>query len=301
MGFDNNSRCGFVAIVGEPNAGKSTIINLFVGEKISIVSPKVQTTRRKIRGIVEYADCNTQIIFIDTPGFFTPGTPLEKALVSNFKTAYGDSDIILVVLDACKKNLSFSFNFIQKLEHYSRQKIAVLINKVDKARRENILKIAQKLSEFEFIDHIFMVSALNNDGINDVLEYLKSNIPYSHFFYPSEQKTDTDIRFRLSELTREKIYNNLFSELPYSIYVETELFKETEKKITVYQAIVVIKDSQKGIVLGKGGSMVKRIRDSAMREMNNIFPKKIELKLFVKVKENWPQNRSHLQNAGIIE
>jgi GTP-binding protein Era len=296
-----NSRCGFVAVVGEPNSGKSTFINAVVGEKVSIVSPKAQTTRRQIRGIAQYE--NEQIVFVDTPGFFKARTSLERALVRNFRHSYEDSDIVLVMIDATSSFLSMTFSFIEKLESIKLefgQKIIVAINKVDKAPKDNILKIAKKLSDYELINEIFMISALNNDGVMDVIAYLKNNVPESPFLYEVDRKTDMDMPFRLAEITRENVYKILSEELPYSIYIETELFKETEKKVKIYQAIIVMRDSQKGIVIGSKGERIKRIKELSIRSMRELTNKKIELRLFVKVKEKWPDNRTHLQNAGIL-
>jgi GTP-binding protein Era len=296
-----NSKCGFVAVVGEPNSGKSTLVNMVVGEKISIVSPKAQTTRRQIRGIAQYE--NEQIVFIDTPGFFKARTSLERALVRNFRHSYEDSDVILVMIDATSSFLSMTFSFIEKLEPIKEEfgsKIIVIINKIDKASKDSILKITKKLSNYKFINEIFMISALNNDGVQDVIDYLRNCIPEGPFQYETDRKTDVDMIFRFAEITRENVYRILSDELPYSIYVETELFKETEKKVKVFQAIVVMKDSQKGIVIGAQGSRIKRIKDLSIKSMRELLDKKIELHLFVKVKEKWPESRAHLQNAGIL-
>lgn len=301
----NKSYCGFVAVVGEPNFGKSTLINAIVGEKVSIVSPKCQTTRRQVRGIVQFSDeadgCDRQIVFIDTPGFFSAKTALEKALVSNFKYAYRDADIILILIDGTSRHLANTFAFIEKIKDRKNQKVVVAINKVDKARKESLLEIADKLSAYDFIEQIFMVSALTSDGIPDVVDYLKSNILEGPWMYQDSQKTDMNMAFRLSEITREKVYQTLDKELPYNIYIETESFKEAEKKARIYQAIVVMKDSQKGIVLGHKGERIKHIKDMAIADMKLLLNKKVELKLFVKVKENWTEKKAHLQNAGIID
>jgi GTP-binding protein Era len=294
---DKKTRCGFVAVVGEPNSGKSTLINRIVGTKVSIVSHRVQTTRCRTRAVSQHDDCHTQIVFVDTPGFFDPKTDLEKALITNFKHAYKDSDVILVMIDACSKNISTTLSFLEKLKH---RKVAAVINKVDIADKSKILKTASELSKFTFLERIFMISANNGDGVSDIVEYLKDNMPDGPYMFDPNSKTDMSIQFRLSEITREKLYQVLLAELPYNIYVETELFKETEKKAKIYQSIVVAKDSQKGIVLGSGGDRIKAIKDMAISDIKDLLDKKIELKLFVKVKENWTKKRTHLQNAGII-
>ena len=296
--MQNKTRCAFVSIVGEPNAGKSTLVNSIVGEKVSIVSPKIQTTRRQVKGITEIED--TQIVFIDTPGFCAPNSPLEKAIELNFKNSYKDSDIILLIIDATSKNIIPSIKFVKKAEKLDIP-FSVVINKVDVAHKENILKIAKELSQFDHIREIFMISALNSDGVEDVKKYLKHSAPEDPWLYEKGTPTDAPLKFRLSEITREKVFHHLDKELPYSIYVETESFHESEKKAKIHQSIVVMKESQKGIVLGKSGNMIKTIKDEATADMKNLLNKKIELKLFVKVKEKWTEKKAHLQNAGIID
>lgn len=294
-----NRKCIFVSIVGEPNAGKSTLLNNLINKKISIVSPKVQTTRRQIKGIIE--EGSTQIIFTDTPGFFNKAnSPLEKVISSNFKKAYKDSDLIALVIDSTAKSIETSLRFIKKLET-SKNSLIVVINKVDIAKKENILKIAKTLSHYDFIKRVFMVSALNSDGISDLKDFIINQAYESPWFYPENTNSDTNLNFQLSEITREKIFYNLEKELPYSIYVETESIHQTEKKAKIFQAIVVMKDSQKGIVLGKGGYMIKKIKYEAITDMRTLLNKKIELKLFVKIKEKWTEKKAHLQNAGIID
>lgn len=292
------TKCGFIAIVGEPNVGKSTLINLIVGEKISIVSNKIQTTRRQIRGI-KVVD-NSQLVFIDTPGFCRANTSLEKALISNFRYAYKDADIILLMIDPTSKNHKSSFDFIEKIKNKDNILI-VAINKIDAVKKESLLKLTESLSHYDNIKKIFMISALENDHVDDITNFLLDNIPESPFMYEEDRSTDMDIKFRLSEITREKIFNLLSKELPYSIYVETESFSSTDKKARIFQSIIVIKDSQKGIVLGKQGSKIKEIKNLAIFDMKKLLNKNIDLKLFVKVKEKWTEKRSHLQNAGIVD
>lgn len=293
-----NKKCIFVSIIGEPNAGKSTLLNNLINKKVSIVSPKVQTTRRQIKGITE--EDHTQIIFTDTPGFFDKAeSPLEKIISSNFKKSYKDSDLITLVIDSTSKNIETSIRLIKKLET-NKLPLIVAINKVDIAKKENILKIAETLSHYNFIKRVFMVSALNSDGIKDLKNFIIDQAYESPWFYPENTNSDTDLNFQLSEITREKIFYNLEKELPYSIYIEIESIHQTEKKVRIFQSIVVMKDSQKGIVLGKGGNMIKKIKSEAINDMKILLNKKIELKLFVKVKEKWTEKKAHLQNAGII-
>lgn len=297
--MQNNKKCIFVSIVGEPNAGKSTLLNILINKKVSIVSPKIQTTRRQIRGITEIND--TQIVFTDTPGFFhKSSSPLEKVIYSNFKNSYKDSDLIILVIDSTSKNIENSIKFVERLE-VSRIPLVVIINKVDIAKKESILKIAETLSCYDFIKQIFMISALKSDGIDDVKNFILSQAYESPWFYPENTFSDAPLEFQLSEITREKIFYNLEKELPYNIYVETESVHHTEKKAKIFQSIVVMKDSQKGIVLGKCGNMIKKIKYESINDMKNLLNKKIELTLFVKVKEKWTEKKAHLQNAGIID
>lgn len=293
-----NKKSIFVSIVGEPNAGKSTLLNSIINKKVSIVSPKVQTTRRQLKGIVEIDD--TQVVFTDTPGFFdNPNTSLEKAIITNFKNSYKDSDLIILVIDPTSKNIEQSINLIEKLKT-SKIPLAVVLNKVDISKKADLLKTAEVLSHYDFITQIFMISALTGDGMEDLKQFILDQAYESPWFYPENAFSDASLNFLLSEITREKIFNNLNKELPYSIYVETESVVQTEKKAKIFQSIVVIKDSQKGIVLGKGGAMIKKIKDEAVKDMHTLLNKKSELKLFVKVKEKWTEKKAHLQNAGII-
>ena len=294
----SETKSAFVAIVGEPNAGKSTLLNTIVGEKVSIVSPKIQTTRRQIRGIAEVSD-NTQLVFIDTPGFCKPNTSLEKAIERNFKNSYQDADIVLLVIDATSQNIEPSLKFLSQFPE--KTTISVVINKVDVAKKENILKIAKRISEYDCVAKTFMVSATRQDGVQDIVQFLINFAQPSPWFFDAHTLTDLPMSQRLAEITREKLFYHLEKELPYSIYVETELVHETEKKAKIIQSIVVMKSSQKGIVLGKSGSMIKTLKYEAIKDMQTLLNKKIELKLFVKVKEKWAEKKVHLKNAGIID
>jgi GTP-binding protein Era len=293
----------FVAIVGAPNAGKSTLVNTIVGEKVSIVSPKVQTTRRRIRGISNAGE--TQLVFTDTPGFFPDDSrnlsKLESIISSNFWKSFRDSDLILLLVDATNINLEPTLDFLKKMEK-SKCLVAVAINKVDIAKKENILRAASLLSNFTCVDKIFMISAFLVDGIEDLIVYLKGKAAEGPWFFEDHQSTDADMKFRLSEITREKLFLGLSNELPYSVYVETELFSETEKKAKIYQAIVVLKDSQKSIVIGHEGRMIKAIREMAASDMKRLLGKKnLELRIFVKVRKKWMEKREYLIDAGIID
>jgi GTP-binding protein Era len=287
----------FVTVVGAANAGKSTLINTIIGEKVSIVSHRVQTTRRAIRGIATIGVA--QVVFLDTPGFCTAASPLEKVLLTNLRKSCRDPEMILLVIDATSKNHNQSMKFVERTQK-AKVPFVVVINKVDVAKREDVLKIASMLSSHDGIMKVFMVSALLDDGICDLKNFLEEAAQEGVWMYEDAQTTDSPLSFRLAEITREKIFLRLKEELPYSIYVETELFHESEKKATIYQSIVVMKDSQKGIVLGRNGTMIKSIKGEAIADMVPLLGKKVFLKLFVKVREKWTEKMEHLQNAGIV-
>ena len=295
----SQEKCGFISIIGRPNAGKSTLLNLLVGEKISIVSPKVQTTRREIRGIIEHN--NSQLIFIDTPGICKSNTPLEKVLLSNFKKSYKDSDITLLLIDCVNKNIESDLKFLQNKKQIQHNFI-VAINKIDLLKdKTKLLPIIDQLKNYKFIDQIFLISSITGDGIEPLRNYLSENVPEGPWLYfDNHEVTDLNINLRLAEITREKIYNNLEEELPYNIYVTTDKLHVTNKKFKILQTIVVMKDSQKGIVLGHKGAMIQKIKRETVNDIRNIFNKTVELNITVKVKEKWTEKKEHLINAGII-
>ncbi|MDR0695898.1 MAG: GTPase Era [Holosporales bacterium] len=295
----SEKRCSFVAVVGQPNAGKSTLVNTVVGEKVSIVSHKIQTTRMQVRGIAAIGR-NSQVVFIDTPGFCQSRTPLESVIAGNFKSSLNGVDLALVLIDASAKYDESSLSILQLLQQ-KKINTVVVINKVDIAKKENILRVASALAGHTFLKKVFMISALTGDGIEDLKEFLAEDAPIGPWMYAPGQATDMTTTLRLAEITREKIFERMEKEIPYSIYVETELFKETEKKARIYQSIVVMKDSQKGIILGRNGLMIKEIKEASIADMRNLLGKKIELRLFVKVRTKWATSRIHLQNAGIID
>ncbi len=293
------SKCGFVSIIGNTNSGKSTLLNCIIGEKISIVSSKIQTTRQEVRGIVEYN--NSQIIFVDTPGFCSSKTALERALLSNFRRAYKNSDVVLMVIDCTKKNWERDIDFLAH-ERKLKKPFAIALNKVDLLKnKQNLLSIADKLNQYDFINEIFMISSLVGTGIEPLKRYLAENVPESPWLYfENHEKTDQEISVRLAEITRETMFEHLNQEIPYSIYVKTDKVTVTDKKIKLMQSIIVMKDTQKAIVLGHKGIMIKSIRLESIKKMREIFNKNIELKLFVIVRDKWSEKKEHLINAGLI-
>lgn len=284
--LQNEKKVLFVSILGEPNAGKSTLINNIVGQKISIVTHKVQTTREKVKGIINIE--NTQLIFIDTPGIFSPKKAMEKYIVKNAISSIAQADILLVIMDAARgisenfENALLKNEMLQKKSH----KIAV-INKIDTVDKEQIYKLTGELANLKFFNEITAISATKGKGIDHLLQLLLQYAKPSPWMYEEDQFTDVTMRQLAEEITREKVFLHLHQELPYSIKVETEQWKEDDNQVVINQAIFVSKESQKSIVLGKGGSKIKTIGTAARLEIADMVGKKVTLHLFVKVREDW--------------
>lgn len=294
---DLTTRCGFVSLIGAPNAGKSTITNNFVGSKVTIVSPKVQTTRTTVKGIGIWHD--TQIIFLDTPGIFKPKRSLDKAMVNNAWEGAADADIIVVVVDA-KAGFDGQVNSIIAGLRKKKQKAVLLINKIDLVKKDALLELSVKLnSEFAF-EETFFVSAQTNKNMDIFYDYLAANLPISPWFYPEEQMSDMPLKLLASEIVREKLFLYLQQEIPYELTVEPELWERRDDgsiraEITIY----VKKDNQKIIILGKGGQMIKKIGSTARREIEHLLEERVHLFLFVKVRENWQEDRSRYSLWGL--
>lgn len=295
--INQSTRCGFVALIGAPNAGKSTITNHFVGSKVSIVSPKVQTTRTLVRGIGIYD--NTQIIFVDTPGIFKPKRRLDRAMVSSAWDGVGDADITVLVVDAKRGFDDETRSIIARLKK-KKVKAVLVINKVDIVQKDKLLVLSKALNdEYDFTE-TFFVSAVTGKNIEDFYKYLADNLPESPWYYPEEQISDMPLKLLAAEIVREKLFLFLHQELPYSLTVEPELWERREDdsiraEITIY----VERDNQKIIVLGKGGSMIKRIGQSARREIEELLECRVHLFLFVKVRENWQEDASRYNVWGL--
>lgn len=279
------TRCGFVALIGAPNAGKSTITNNFVGSKVSIVSPKVQTTRTLVKGIGIFE--NTQIIFIDTPGIFKPKRRLDRAMVASAWNGVGDADITVLVIDAKRGFDDESQSIVAKLNKSQKEAVLVL-NKVDLIQKEKLLELSLKINNAGKFKETFMVSALTGQHIEDLYKYLAANLPTSPWYYPEDQISDMPLKLLTAEIVREKLFMFLHQELPYALTVEPELWEHREDgSIRVELTIYVERDSQKVIVLGKAGAMIKRIGQAARKEIEELLEERIHLFLFVKVRENW--------------
>jgi GTP-binding protein Era len=289
--------CGFVALIGAPNVGKSTLVNALVGSKVTIVSRKVQTTRALIRGIV--IEDNAQIILVDTPGIFSPKRRLDRAMVSTAWSGAHDADLVCVLLDA-KAGLDEEADAIlTKLATVAHPKILVL-NKIDLIPREKLLALAQAANERMKFESTFMISALSGDGVADLRKTLAKMVPPGPFHYPEDQMSDAPLRHLAAEITREKIYRQLHQELPYQSTVETDTWTErNDKSVRIEQTIFVERESQRKIVLGKGGATIKSIGADSRKEIAEILGVPVHLFLFVKVRENWGDDPDRYREMGL--
>jgi GTPase len=294
---NNGTRCGFVALIGAPNVGKSTLVNALVGSKVTIVSKKVQTTRALIRGIV--IEDRSQIILVDTPGIFAPRRRLDRAMVTTAWSGAHDADLVCLLLDARKGIDEEAVAVFDKLEQVRHPKFLV-INKVDTVARETLLALAQRANERLTFEATFMVAAISGDGVGDLRTAMARAVPEGPFLYPEDQMSDAPMRHLAAEITREKIYRKLHQELPYQSTVETE--KYTERKdgsVRIEQTIFVERESQRKIVLGKAGATIKAIGADARRELTEIVGHPVHLFLFVKVRENWGDDPDRYREMGL--
>ena len=291
------TRCGFCAIIGAPNAGKSTLVNQLTGAKVSIVSHKVQTTRARIRAIA--ISGTAQIVLVDTPGIFKPRRTLDRAMVENAWSGAGDADAVVLLVDG-RPGLTDEAQAIIAQLAKTKTKAILVINKIDLMSRERLLEVAAAFNGAYDFEKTFMVSALNGSGTEDLLKYLGSKMPESPWLYPGDQVADVQLRFMAAEMTREVIYERLHEELPYASTVETESWEEQKNgSVKIGQVIYVERDSQKAIVLGKGGQTIKLLGQMARKEMEAQFGRKVHLFLFVKVRENWAEDKERLRNMGL--
>ena len=289
--------CGFVALIGAPNVGKSTLVNALVGSKVTIVSRKVQTTRALIRGIV--IEDNAQIILVDTPGIFSPKRRLDRAMVSTAWSGAHDADLVCVLLDAKAGIDEEADAILNRLASVAHPKILVL-NKIDLIPREKLLALAQAANDRMKFEHTFMISALSGDGVDDLRKTLAKMVPPGPFHYPEDQMSDAPLRHLAAEITREKIYRQLHQELPYQSTVETDSWTErNDKSVRIEQTIFVERESQRKIVLGKGGATIKSIGADSRKEIAEILGVPVHLFLFVKVRENWGDDPDRYREMGL--
>lgn len=291
------TRCGFVALIGAPNAGKSTITNNFVGSKVSIVSPKAQTTRTTIKGIGVYD--NTQIIFLDTPGIFAPKRRLDKAMVASAWHGFGDADIHVLVVDAKRGMNDETSAIIDEL--IKREAHAVLaFNKIDLVSEDRLEELKEEFLNLFSFDAVFMFSAQSGDHITEFYQYLADNLSESPWYYPEEQMSDMPLRLLAAEIVREKLFLNLRQELPYALTVEPELWEHKEDgSIRAEMTIYVEREGHKTIIIGHNGTMIKKIGQSARQELEELLEERIHLFLFVKVRENWGNDPARYAEWGL--
>ena len=295
--MDDVTRCGFVAVVGPSNAGKSTLINALVGTKVSIVSSKVQTTRSRLRGIV--IEGRAQIIFVDTPGIFTPRRKLDEAMVDAAWQGAADADAVLLIIDAKARGGRDLERIIAKLRE-RRAKVFLALNKIDLVPREALLGLAADLNSRMAFADTFMISALNGDGLDRLKGSLARAMPAGVWLYPDDQIADLPLRFLASEITREKMFERLHQELPYSSTVETEKWEDLpDGSVRIDQVIFVEREGQRKIVLGKGGQGIREIGQSAREELARLLERKVHLFLFVKVRANWATDPERLRAMGL--
>jgi GTP-binding protein Era len=291
------TRCGFVALIGAPNVGKSTLVNALVGSKVTIVSRKVQTTRALIRGIA--IDGHSQIILVDTPGIFLPKRRLDRAMVSTAWSGAHDADLVCMLIDAKIGIDEEADSILGKLASVAHQKL-LIVNKIDLVPREKLLALVKAANDRLPFARTFMISALSGDGVDDLRHALGQMVPPGPFHYPEDQMSDAPMRQLAAEITREKIYVKLHQELPYQSTVETESWTERkDKSIRIEQTIFVERESQRKIVLGKGGATIKSIGEDSRKELAEIVGHPVHLFLFVKVRENWGDDPDRYREMGL--
>ena len=291
------TRCGSVAVVGAPNAGKSTLVNALVGQKVAIVSPKVQTTRARLVGIAIHEQA--QLMLVDTPGIFSPRRRLDRAMVKAAWDGAGEADVIALVVDA-KAGLKGEVPAIIEGLKSRREAKFLVLNKVDICVKEKLLALAAQLNQLLPFDEIFFVSASTGDGVAELKAALASRLPAGPWQYPEDQLTAAATRLMATELTREQLYLQLSAELPYAATVETEKWEERrDGSVAIHQQILIERDSQKAIVLGKGGTRIRSIGETARAAIAELLGTKVHLFLHVKVKPDWGEDRSLYTAAGL--
>jgi GTP-binding protein Era len=294
---DDPTRCGFIALIGAPNAGKSTLLNALVGSKVSIVSRKVQTTRALIRGIA--IEGQAQLVFVDTPGIFSPRRRLDRAMVTTAWTGAHEADLVGVLIDARNGIEDEAEDILRRLEDVKTPRVLVL-NKIDVVSKEKLLALAKDANATAKFEATFMVSALTGDGVSDLKTWLSRHLPQGPWLYPVDQISEAPLRQMAAEITREKLFDRLHQELPYNSTVETDVWKELRRgDIRVEQTIYVERESQRKIVLGKGGQTIKAIGEAARKDIAEIADAKVHLFLFVKVRENWADDPERYRAMGL--
>jgi len=292
-----SEKCGLIAVVGAPNAGKSTLVNALVGQKVAIVSPKAQTTRTRLMGVA--IEGESQLLLVDTPGIFDPRRRLDRAMVAAAWGGTTDADVIAIVIDA-KTGITRKIEaLLESLQERREAKILVL-NKVDVTEKQTLLDLAHRISEILTLEGIFMVSATTGDGLADLKKALGQRMPDGPWHFPEDQVSDATDRMLAAEVTREQLYLQLHAELPYASAVETEKYEERKDgSVAIHQQILVARDSQKAIVLGKRGARLKEIGSRAREELAALLGRKVHLFLHVKVKPDWEEDRGLYREIGL--
>lgn len=297
MTDDMKTRCGVVAILGAPNAGKSTLVNRLVGTKVTIVSPKVQTTRVRVRGVAIAGEA--QIVYIDTPGIFEPKRRLDRAMVDAAWTGATDADEIVLLVDA-ERGIGADVRRILDGLAAQDRKAYLAINKVDAVRRDSLLALSQALNEAASFERTFMISAKTGDGVDDLQAFLAARMPAGPWLYPEDELSDLPSRLLAAEVTREKAFINLHQELPYALTVDSDAWSDFDDgSVRIDQTIYVARESQKGIVLGKGGAMIRRIRSEAQAELAAMLERPVHLFVHVKVREKWVDDPARYREWGL--
>jgi GTP-binding protein Era len=294
---EGQTHCGIVSVLGAPNAGKSTLVNRLVGAKVSIVSPKVQTTRIRVRGVALHE--NIQIVYVDTPGIFVPKRRLDRAMVDAAWGGAADADAIILLVDARKGVDADTCRIVEGLNKRE-SAVTLVLNKVDTIRREELLSLSEDLNSRATFERTFMISALNGSGVSDLEEVLRARMPAGPWLFPEDEISDLPQRLLAAELTREKAYLYLHQELPYALAVGTESWEDFDNgSVRIEQAITVARESHKGIVVGKGGQMIRRIRAEAQAELAELIGRPVHLFVRVKVREKWADDPGHFREWGL--
>lgn len=293
----SQSRCGFIALVGAPNAGKSTLLNALVGAKVSIVTHKAQTTRAQIRGVVTEEDA--QVIFVDTPGVFSPKRRLDRAMVHSAWAGAGDADQVALIVDAARgisPDVEAILDGLQKVK----QTVVLVLNKTDKLQGEKLLKLSEELNSRVKFEQTFMVSALTGSGVKDFMRWAVRAVPFGPFHFPDDQITDLTLAITSAEVTREKLFNRIHEEIPYNTTVEVESFKvQRNGSYRIEQVIYVTRDTHKKILLGTKGQTIKAIGAESRQELKQMFETDVHLFLFVKVRAKWADDPERYENMGL--
>ena len=290
-------RCGFVALIGAPNSGKSTLTNALVGTKVAIVTHKAQTTRGPVRGIVLAGD--SQIILVDTPGIFQPKRRLDRAMFGAAWDLAGDADLVALVIDA-ERGLDKNLDPLLKHLPEVKRPIIAILNKIDQVSKPDLLRLTAEVSAIRPFERIFMLSALTGDGVADLKAYLAEAVPLGPWLFPEDQLTDVSLRHAAAEITREKLFMRLHDELPYSLTVETADWKELKDgSVRVEQTIYVMRESQRKILLGAKGATIKEISMAAREEIGQMVGAPVHLFLFVKVRERWGEDPERYREMGL--